>query len=100
MVTKRVPTGTKTVRRKAASAPKPADGAAIAAPELPQESPQTSTRSAAVSASIDPDARRRLVAAEAYFLAERRGFAAGHEVEDWVAAEGVVDSQLEQTRAV
>src|SRR5208282_3257444 len=36
--------------------------------------------------SIDPDVRRQLVAAEAYFLAERRGFAAGHELEDWVAA--------------
>jgi hypothetical protein len=44
-----------------------------------------------VSTSIDPDVRRQLVAAEAYFLAERRGFAAGHELEDWVAAEAAVD---------
>jgi len=50
----------------------------------------------AVSAVIDQDVRRQLVAAEAYFLAERRGFAGGNEVEDWVAAERVVDSQLQQ----
>jgi hypothetical protein len=45
---------------------------------------------------IDPDVRRQLVAAEAYFLAERRGFAAGSELADWVAAEMAVDSRLEQ----
>ena len=47
--------------------------------------------------SIDPEARRQLVAAEAYLLAERRGFAAGNELEDWVAAERAVDSRLRQT---
>lgn len=46
--------------------------------------------------TIEPEARRRLVAAEAYFLAERRGFAAGNEVADWVAAEAAVDSRLQQ----
>lgn len=46
--------------------------------------------------AIDPEARRRMVAAEAYFLAERRGFAAGNEVADWVAAEAAVDSRLRQ----
>jgi hypothetical protein len=46
--------------------------------------------------TIDPEARRRLVAAEAYFFAERRGFAGGNELEDWVAAEVVVDSRLKQ----
>jgi hypothetical protein len=50
----------------------------------------------AASMSIDPDVRRQLVAAEAYFRAERRGFAAGNELEDWVAAERAVDSRLAQ----
>ncbi len=45
---------------------------------------------------MDADTRRRLVAAEAYFIAERRGFAAGNELADWVAAEAVVDSRLQQ----
>ena len=54
---------------------------AAAAPEL-------------TGASIDLGVRRQLVAVEAYLLAERRGFAAGRELEDWVAAEAVVDSRL------
>jgi hypothetical protein len=49
-----------------------------------------------MATGIDPDVRRKLVAAEAYFLAERRGFAAGNELEDWVAAEAMVDSKLQQ----
>jgi hypothetical protein len=66
MVTKRAAPGMKTVRPKAT----------------------------ALYASIDPDVRRQLVAAEAYFLAERRGFAGGHELEDWVAAEAAIDERL------
>jgi len=31
--------------------------------------------------------RRERIAIAAYFIAERRGFAAGHEMEDWIAAE-------------
>jgi Protein of unknown function (DUF2934) len=49
-----------------------------------------------MTTGIDPDVRRKLVAAEAYFLAERRGFTAGNELEDWVAAEAMVDSKLQQ----
>jgi len=81
----------KTTRRKAAAAPALTDSAVIVVLESTQ--PVTG-----VSMSIDPDVRRQLVAAEAYFLAERRGFAAGNEVEDWVAAEVAVDSRLQQMR--
>ncbi len=85
MVTKSVSPGTKTTRRKA-------DGAVIAV----LKSAQSLTT---VTTSIDPEVRRQLVAAEAYFLAERRGFAAGHELEDWVAAEAAVDSQRQEMQA-
>jgi hypothetical protein len=51
---------------------------------------------AAARTAIDPEDRRRMVAAEAYLLAERRGFAAGNELDDWVAAEAAVDSRLQQ----
>jgi len=44
--------------------------------------------------------RHALIAAEAYLLAERRGFEAGHEVEDWVAAEAEVDARLSHVRAL
>jgi hypothetical protein len=53
---------------------------------------------AVLTTAVDPDTRRQLVAAEAYFLAERRGFAAGNELADWIAAEAAVDSRLQQMR--
>lgn len=40
-----------------------------------------------------PDAGQRCsrIAMAAYFIAERRGFAPGHELDDWLAAEAEVD---------
>ncbi len=92
MVTKRVSTGKKTTRRKTAAAPELTDGAVMEVLESAQSE-------MTASMSIDPDIRRQLVAAEAYFRAERRGFAAGNELEDWVAAERAVDSRLAQMQA-
>jgi len=46
---------------------------------------------------IDPANRRQLVAVEAYFFAERRGFSGGNAVEDWIAAERLVDSWLNRS---
>jgi hypothetical protein len=87
MVTKRVSPVKKTTKRKTTAAAELTDGAAMAVLE--------STQSAMIaSTSVDPDVRRQLVAAEAYFRAERRGFAAGNELEDWVAAEAAVDLRL------
>ena len=43
---------------------------------------------------VDPGKRAALIAEAAYFRAERRGFAPGHEAEDWLAAEAEVDSNL------
>src|SRR5260221_13396789 len=77
MVTKRVSPVKKTTRRKAA-AELTDSGAMMVLESAPSEM--------TASTSIDPDTRRQLVAAEAYFRAERRGFAAGREVDDWVAA--------------
>jgi hypothetical protein len=47
-----------------------------------------------VCAMIDPQARRELIAQAAYFRAQHRGFASGHEQEDWRAAEKEVDNVL------
>ena len=59
-------------------------------------------------ASLDPlwfcapfdeaERRRALIAESAYFRAQRRGFAPGHELEDWVAAEEEVDEFLRSGR--
>ena len=43
---------------------------------------------------VDPQQRAALIAQAAYFRAMRRGFAPGHEVEDWLAAEAEVDAGL------
>jgi Protein of unknown function (DUF2934) len=92
MVTKRESPVKKTTRRKATAAPAElTDSAAMVVLE--------SVTTTASATSIDPDVRRRMVAAEAYFRAERRGFAAGNELEDWVAAEAAVDRRLQPTQA-
>jgi hypothetical protein len=92
MVTKRDPSvksvSVKAVKRrsKKAAATEGSDSAAMATVE--------SATATAAASRIDPEVRRQMVAAEAYFRAERRGFAAGQEVEDWIAAESVVDSRF------
>ncbi len=88
MATKRVSPGTKTRRKTTTVAAELTNGAVI---DVLESTP-------AGSAVLDPDARRRLVAAEAYFLAERRGFAPGNELGDWVAAEHAVDCRFQRTK--
>jgi hypothetical protein len=49
-------------------------------------------------AQITPEERNRMIAEAAYYRAERRGFATGGEMEDWVQAETEID-RLIQTDA-
>ena len=44
---------------------------------------------------ITPEARSRMIAEAAYYMAERRSFEPGYEFEDWLAAEAEVDRDLE-----
>jgi Protein of unknown function (DUF2934) len=44
---------------------------------------------------ITAEARGRMIAEAAYYIAERRGFEPGYEFEDWLAAEAEVDRDLE-----
>jgi len=87
MVAKRVSPDKKPTRRRAA---------AKSAPELTDSAAMVVQRTKQSVSAVAPDLRRQLVAAEAYFRAERRGFAAGNELDDWVAAESAVDSRLQQ----
>lgn len=48
----------------------------------------------------DPDTRAQMIAEAAYYLSEQRGFAPGHEVEDWLAAEQQIDTRVEDGRGV
>lgn len=48
---------------------------------------------------VSPAQRHEMVAVAAYLRAERRGFGAGRELEDWYEAAAVVDRLLETLRA-
>lgn len=56
--------------------------------------PQTIVSAVNVPSFVGPEERAALIAQAAYFRAERRGFAPGHETEDWLAAENEVDARL------
>lgn len=40
------------------------------------------------------EAREAMIREAAYYLAEKRGFAPGHELDDWLAAEAAIDRDL------
>jgi hypothetical protein len=45
---------------------------------------------------IDPVRRHRLIAEAAYYRAEKRGFATGSELQDWLEAEAEIRQLLGQ----
>jgi hypothetical protein len=68
---------------------------------IPDERPQRKRgrkRSLAQArpAAISAEEFHERVAVAAYFRAQRRGFEAGHELEDWLAAEAEIRAQLGQ----
>ena len=48
----------------------------------------------AMAAFLDPSTRRAMVERAAYFRAERRGFAEGCALQDWLEAEAEIDAML------
>jgi hypothetical protein len=56
--------------------------------------PRKSAVGQAARVTLTIEARRTMIAENAYLRAERRGFAPGHETEDWFAAEAEVDALL------
>lgn len=55
-------------------------------------------RKAPAGAVIPPQEREQMIARAAYYRAERRGFAPGYELEDWLEAEAEVDASLRRAR--
>jgi Protein of unknown function (DUF2934) len=45
-------------------------------------------------APMTAEIRQTMIAQAAYYIAERRGFESGHDVEDWLLAEKQVDVTL------
>ena len=48
----------------------------------------------AMDRAVDPEARKLMIAEAAYYCAEKRGFASGHDLEDWLEAESQIDRML------
>jgi hypothetical protein len=55
---------------------------------------QKATAASGPASFVGPGQRAALIAKAAYYRAEKRGFAPGHETEDWLAAESEVDEKL------
>jgi hypothetical protein len=52
---------------------------------------------APISKFDDAEVKRRMIAEAAYFVAERRGFAPGYAIEDWLQAEQEIEASMEPT---
>ena len=63
-----------------------------AVPRVSKSNDMTRTRA---QANVSPDEMKRLIEEAAYFRAKARGFAPGHELEDWIQAEAEVARRLE-----
>lgn len=70
----------------AKKAPAPKKAAAKSAPAKAAAGGQTN-----VIPELTPDQRRYYVEVAAYYIAERRGFHGGSEMDDWVRAESEID---------
>jgi hypothetical protein len=81
--------------KRASVPPAPATIKTASAPQSAKATKVARKRPAEVTAPIvDPEYRRALIAEEAYLRAERRHFASGYEVEDWLNAESDIDTRL------
>lgn len=56
------------------------------------------SRAASRPAPAAPPSREQMITEAAYYRAERRNFAGGREMEDWLAAEEEIDSLINPVR--
>ena len=68
-------------------------------PVIKKRAPRKAAATAAKAAVswtnfVGPEQRDALIAEAAFFRSEKRGFAPGYEVEDWLAAESEIDAKL------
>ncbi|HTO46442.1 MAG TPA: DUF2934 domain-containing protein [Burkholderiales bacterium] len=59
-----------------------------------QPVPQPKPRRRVVQPPVEPEMREIMIAEAAYYIAERRGFEPGAEMEDWLEAETAIDQLL------
>ena len=65
------------------------------APDTPSMRPANGKASGNTGAKLAPEEVYRLIQESAYFKAKERGFAPGHEVQDWIEAEAEVRQRLD-----
>lgn len=54
----------------------------------------SATNKATGKSTVAPEERYKMIAAAAYLRAERRGFASGRALNDWIEAEAEIDAML------
>jgi hypothetical protein len=89
----------KSILKPAASATKttrktPTVSAATTTNKLEKPPAVKKTRAKKADISVSPEHRYHMIATAAYYQAERRGFAGGYEMQDWISAEAEIDVQL------
>ena len=82
-------TGPKTAKTKPVAAKKPADAKKPAAVKKPAAAKKPA------GAKLALEKRRYYVEVAAYYIAERRGFHGGCQLDDWVQAETEIDRLLQ-----
>ncbi|MBL8201549.1 MAG: DUF2934 domain-containing protein [Chromatiales bacterium] len=87
-------TGVAGRRRPAKGAKESPQGAR--APAARRRGPASKTRPAAEA--LPAPCREQMIAEAAYYRAERRNFAGGRELDDWLAAEEEIDSLINPVR--
>jgi hypothetical protein len=50
------------------------------------------------SSDVTPDERHRMIAEAAYYRAEKRGFAGGDPMQDWLEAEAQIENEIRNGR--
>jgi hypothetical protein len=94
------PTITKPATKKPATTQpadkKPAAKPAVAKPAATRSKPAKAAapKTGMSNMPITPEQRYQMIATAAYFLAERRGFTSGNEMQDWITAEAQINAQL------
>lgn len=81
---------TRQPRRRSSAQSPPSSAAAAAGPSAGT----AALPDGAAAAFIEPERRHAMIAEAAFFQAERRGFAPGCELDDWLAAEREIDRAL------
>ena len=84
-------TAKRTTTPKAPVKPAASPKTATAEPKAPSAKKPSAKKT---TAAVSPQQRYHMISTAAYYLAERRGFAGGYEMQDWIAAELEIDAVL------